>query len=295
MSGETEQSDFAGLVAMATVAALDGCPWVEKGHLWELSSTVAALAAERASEVDSLLLPNETLFEKQELSSPPTVRGTQEAQRGQVGGSSPDDLGVDGRDPVTGPDPLRGNGHVVESLGHAISSGEHGLSTVPGLIKRVISEGSWREFVTKRGELVEHESFASFVTTPPLRGLGSDMALLRRIVGDDPEAVDLLDQALQQPVGANQHTAGLDNIQAHAPTGTSESAALRRLRKDRPDLHAQVLNHELSAHAAAVQAGFRPKTFTLRADNPEKIAATLRRQLPQDVLQRVINHLEGRL
>lgn len=68
MSGETEQSDFAGLVAMATVAALDGCPWVEKGHLWELSSTVAALAAERASEVDSLLLPNETLFEKQELS-----------------------------------------------------------------------------------------------------------------------------------------------------------------------------------------------------------------------------------
>ena len=68
MSGETEQSDFAGLVAMATVAALDGCPWVEKGHLWELSSTVAALAAERASEVDSLLLPNETLFETQELS-----------------------------------------------------------------------------------------------------------------------------------------------------------------------------------------------------------------------------------
>ena len=47
LSGETEQSDFAGLVAMATVAALDGCPWVEKGHLWELSSTVAALAAVR--------------------------------------------------------------------------------------------------------------------------------------------------------------------------------------------------------------------------------------------------------
>ena len=67
MSGETEQSDFAGLVAMATVAALDGCPWVEKGHLWELSSTVAARTL-RSQRVDSLLLPNETLFEKQELS-----------------------------------------------------------------------------------------------------------------------------------------------------------------------------------------------------------------------------------
>lgn len=188
---------------------------------------------------------------------------------------------------MTAPDPLRGNGHVVESLGHAISSGEHGLSTVPGLVKRVITEGSWREFVTKRGELVEHESFASFVTTPPLRGLGSDMALLRRIVGDDAEAVDLLDRAVQRPNGTNQHTKGLDNIQTQAPSGTSESAALRRLRRDRPDLHAQVLANQLSAHAAAVQAGFRPKTFTVRADKPESIVGTLRRQLDPRILTMV--------
>lgn len=193
---------------------------------------------------------------------------------------------------MTAPDPLRGNGHVVESLGHAISSGEHGLATVPGLVKRVISEGSWREFVTKRGELVEHESFISFVTTPPLRGLGSDLALLRRIVSDDSEAVDLLDQALQQPVGANQHTMGVDNVHIHErPTGNSGSAALRRLRKDRPDLHAQVLANQLSAHAAAVQAGFRPKTFTVRADQPESIVGTLRRQLAPEVLRAVADLL----
>lgn len=192
---------------------------------------------------------------------------------------------------MTAPDPLRGNGHVVESLGHAISSGEHGLSTVPGLIKRVISEGSWREFVTKRGELVEHESFGSFVTTPPLRGLGSDLALLRRIVSGDPQAVDLLDRAVQQPPGGDKRSESyrqntVDNVNevVQRPTGNSESAALRRLRKDRPDLHAQVLDGELSAHAAAVQAGFRPRTFTLRADKPESIVSTLRRQLAPETL-----------
>lgn len=64
MTGETEQTDFSGLVVMATVAALDGCPWVTKGHLWDLSSAVAALVVERASEVNSLLLPNGSLLRK---------------------------------------------------------------------------------------------------------------------------------------------------------------------------------------------------------------------------------------
>ncbi len=71
------------------------------------------------------------------------------------------------------------------------------------------------------------------------------------------------------------------------PSGNRESAALRRLRKHRPDLHAQVLDGEVSAHAAAVKAGFRPKTFTIRADRAELIAATLRRQLNPEVLAMV--------
>ncbi len=41
------------------------------------------------------------------------------------------------------------------------------------------------------------------------------------------------------------------------PSGHSCERALRRLRKDRPDLHARVLSDELSPHAAMVEAGFR--------------------------------------
>jgi hypothetical protein len=50
-----------------------------------------------------------------------------------------------------------------------------------------------------------------------------------------------------------------DVINTSRPTGTSRAAALRRLRKDRPDIHARVLAGELSPHAGMIEAGFRKK------------------------------------
>ncbi|AER49460.1 hypothetical protein SG4_50 [Mycobacterium phage SG4] len=66
MTRERDQADFSGLVLMSVVAALDGSPWVTKGHLRELSSEVAAVAVERMSETDSFFLPDGTLFEKRD-------------------------------------------------------------------------------------------------------------------------------------------------------------------------------------------------------------------------------------
>lgn len=172
-------------------------------------------------------------------------------------------------------DPLRGNWHVVNSLRSALHKGEHGLSTVPGLLKRVLAEESWREFVTERGEHVHHERFAEFVTAPPMKGIGATVDLVKRVVSDDPEAVDLLDRALQNPAGRPET---LSNIQDKAPTGTTKDRALRKLRADAPELHAEVLAGNLTAHKAMVQAGFRPRTFTVRPD-PASAARTLRKYL----------------
>lgn len=181
------------------------------------------------------------------------------------------------------------NRHLVEDLGGALRSGQHGLATVPGLLKRVLAEESWREFTTQRGEHVVHERFVDFVTTPPLAGIGSTVELLRRIVADDTEALDLLDRALQNPVGTN---VALNNMKGH-PRGTSKDYALRKLRKDAPELHAEVLAGRLSAHAAMVKAGYRPPTFTVRADSPESVAATLRRRLDAGTIEAVRRLLEA--
>ena len=183
-------------------------------------------------------------------------------------------------------DPLRRNGNLVESLGSSLRSGGHALGTAPALLRQILEAESWRDFVTQRADRVQHARFADFVTTPPLHGLGATMDIVRRLVRDDPVTLDLLDRAVQNPVGVNQHSEGLDNIQT-LPTGTSREAGIRRLRKDRPDLHAEVLAGRLSAHAAMVQAGFRHRTATVPVDDPQRAARALRRNMTPEMLAEV--------
>lgn len=185
------------------------------------------------------------------------------------------------------------NAELNNSLSSALRSGEHGLVTVPGLIKRVLAEESWREFVTQMGEHVQYERFADFVATPPLKGLGSELSLIRRIVVDDPEALDLYDQAVRTSNGGDRRSESfsVNNIHTERPAGTSQDRALRKLRSDAPELHAEVLAGHISAHAAMVKAGFRPKTFTVRADRPESVARTLRKHLTRDQLRELAEML----
>lgn len=85
--------------------------------------------------------------------------------------------------------------------------------------------------------------------------------MLQRICANDAEALDLLDQVTQraqgnpEPSEHNQYTPederlNADNIRNYQH-GTSKSYALRRLRKDRPDLHAEVIAGKKSPHAVA--------------------------------------------
>ncbi|MEU1418361.1 hypothetical protein [Kitasatospora sp. NPDC005751] len=176
----------------------------------------------------------------------------------------------------------RARGTLVEALSSALDRGGSGLDNAPELLRRLLTDGSWRSFVTVRGELVEYERLADFVTTPPLKGLGATVALVRRVVDDDPVALDLLDQALQVQHGGDRSK--VDIINLAQPDGTSRAAALRRLRKDTPELHAEVLAGRLSAHAAMIQAGFRRRTVSVPVDDAEATARALRKHLTPDAL-----------
>ncbi|MFJ5785370.1 hypothetical protein [Streptomyces hydrogenans] len=147
-----------------------------------------------------------------------------------------------------------------------------------------MEEEAWRAFVTPRGELVEHERFVDFVTTPPTAGLGATVELLRTIVAADEVTLDLLDQALQRPAHIHQDDLDdVDNIHVR-PSGTSKEAGLRRLRKDRPDLHADVLAGRLSTHSAMVKAGFRKRKISVPVSSAEDAAKAIRRNLdPEQV------------
>lgn len=181
-------------------------------------------------------------------------------------------------------------GGVVESLGSALRSGEHGLTTAPKLLLRILRDGSWREFVTQRGEQVRYEQFDQFVATPPLKGLGATPHLVDKIVeaiedkAERTEAQDLLDQARQRGTGRPSESVSNIHSSAERPAGTSRDRALRKLRADSPSLHAEVLAGRISAHAAMVQAGFRRKTVSVPVDRPEAAAKALRKSLtPEDI------------
>lgn len=174
------------------------------------------------------------------------------------------------------PAPLHANDTVVSMLQKGLSSAEHGLGAVPNAVKNVIRDDMWRErIVSATGQHVTFSSFAAFVTAAPLEGLGASLGQLRDICRSDPEALDAIDRATAGRQG--ERTDLVDNIhEVQRPSGTGSAAALRRLRKDRPDLHARVLAGELSPNAAAIEAGFRAPTLTVPLSADGVLRAALR-------------------
>lgn len=195
---------------------------------------------------------------------------------------------------------LARNWQLVRHTETALRTGNESLGNVPALLRSLLEEEAWRKFALPSGEAVSYRRFSAFVAAPPPRGLGADMGLVKRIAGDDTELLDMIDQAERsgQTHGGDRRSSEfiVSNIHDETvrPAGTSKARALRKLRKDAPELHAEVLANRLSAHAAMVRAGFRPKTVSVPVDAPDSIARALRRHLtPEQIAQLIALLLPG--
>lgn len=186
----------------------------------------------------------------------------------------------------------RWRGEVIGALMSSLQSGESALSNVPKLLRRILEHDMWRDFETPTHAHVHYDRFEDFVTAKPSRGLGADIALVRRIVSNDLEAVDLLDRALQHSHGGDRSNVNNINV-ADRPQGTSADAALRRLRKDRPDLHERVLAGEMTPHGAMVEAGFRKPTASVPKNDVPAIERWLRKNLNTDQIEELVSRLTG--
>ena len=88
-------------------------------------------------------------------------------------------------------------------------------------------------------------------------------------------------KTLQEPALAKNGEIGrgrnsCNNITANS-RGTDPTYTLKRLKRDHPELANAVINGELSANAAAIQAGFRKPSITINPD-PESAATAIRRK-----------------
>ncbi len=133
------------------------------------------------------------------------------------------------------------------------------LSSFPGLIRKIIKTEAWKERKIKGGEVVTMKGLRELITTKPMRGWGEDPKQIEALLKDDPEVLPMYRDAMKQQ-GHNQHTSKVDNITpARADKGTSKSYTLSRLCRDHSELFQRVCDGELSANAAAIEAGFRKR------------------------------------
>ena len=191
-------------------------------------------------------------------------------------------------------DELIVRGQLSHALTGALHRSNQGLRAVPELLLAAIEQRAWEQrVIVETGEVFPgFSSFDEWCCAPPPKGLGATTSLIDGFAKDNRLLRDLLDQARQNPVGTNQHVdnintilrdlldqarqnphggdrrseaaqieaAAMSSIKSDNVTlddrGNSDTYALRRLRKDRPDLHARVLAGELSPHGAMVAVGY---------------------------------------
>ena len=154
-------------------------------------------------------------------------------------------------------------GVLVEALWSAVSRGGKSLEQIPGMIKRLLETGAWRKRTIRTGKIVEHASFYSFLTTPPLNGCGYDPAKILKLISDDAETLVLWREAMKRKQGDRSDLP--DNVSDVIRSYVNSLAyTVTRLKSQRPDLFDRVKGGEISANTAAIEAGFRKQATPLK-------------------------------
>ena len=192
------------------------------------------------------------------------------------------------------PDPLRARGEEIHVLASFISTSKE-LERVPRAFVRVMESGAWQHWRNELGRDVQPADFKEFVETKYPSGLGTTLEILRKIITGNPRALDLYDAAMQRKPGGDRRSDSFksDNVTLDkSDRGNSEAYSLRKLRKDAPEIHAEVLAGKISPHAGMVKAGFRKRTFTVPVE-PQAVARAILRNFNQKDIEKIIKTLAG--
>ena len=141
--------------------------------------------------------------------------------------------------------------------------GEQAFNIVPLFLKNVIEEEQWKHCSDSQGK--PFTSFEAFITHQLWEGLESTIDDLKVFCRKRDDVRQLIDAAVGAAPAWGEigggHSRG--DIVTSDRRGNSPTYLLKRLKRDRPDLADKVVRGELSAHAAAVEAGFRKKPTPL--------------------------------
>jgi hypothetical protein len=172
-----------------------------------------------------------------------------------------------------------------------MSSARYSVSyfgTLVESLRQVVADDLWRDFVVPPDREHTFDTFTEFLE---YAGTTSDELLaVLRSRGEHQLAGQVLGLVNTEPLGqygTNQHV-GVGNTNSQDENDTSYVVA--RLRRDNPDLAAEVIAGLISPHAAAIQAGIRKPRASVRIDDPKAAVKTLLKHFTRDQL---VNALEG--
>jgi hypothetical protein len=201
----------------------------------------------------------------------------------------------------------------ADALVSAINRGERAIDNIPSLVYQVIEDRAWK--YREKGPHTEEtfDSFREFCTTDPPEGLGCEVQRLMNLCEDRPKVQKKIEEhtkadhgGKRNPEGKNQHSEGdkFNNVkldqnegeEKNASMGNSKSYTLQRLERDAPELYEKVVADEMSANAAAIEAGFRDKTATIPIhkggeEQHERAAERLAKHF--DDVETLIKHLQN--
>lgn len=208
---------------------------------------------------------------------------------------------------------LSAYGDKVVLLSKQIRSSSLNLSNIPYLIKQVIQENMWQQFLhPSAGQLVDNEAktFRDFIVSQPPDGIGSDLKEIENILlvqtrSPHKDDADVAQEALElfiDKVAKDEGIMDLDTLPESLADKLKEqidkkskkaSYELRRLKREYPELYQNVQQGELSEYQAAIQAGFRKRRFSLPEGDVMAAATTIKKKFSSDELSLLIKELEN--
>ena len=181
----------------------------------------------------------------------------------------------------------------VERLNQAIMhGGEQAFEVVPIILDKVIAQRLWAAGSDKDG--TPFKSFESFVTHRRPQGLESNIDELLAFCRRHEEVQKLIRGEVEPE---REHRGATKEERENRDSNTTSSGRgatylLKRLKRDIPALFERVVKGELTANAAAIEAGFRERTITITA-NPAKAARSILKNFTRDEIDALITALGG--
>jgi hypothetical protein len=128
------------------------------------------------------------------------------------------------------------------------------IKDLPRILCVLLDTRAWEEREVA-GRIIRHKRFIDFITIPPIEGCGWPPGKVEALIKDDAETLARWREATTGKQGAHGSNRTVKPVR-----GTTLAYTLNRLKRERPDLFERVVAREMSANAAAIEAGWRKQS-----------------------------------